>query len=104
MSISFNLTSINNNSIAWINSNIYPAPHCIAWCQEQVNNLFRYFDPNQQILLYVIGLILVIGFLLNTFSSYFNEEYQEKVMMVYVWINDFAAMMTMALLIWFLWF
>ena len=100
MSFDFNLTTIDNNSFAWLNSDAYqPAPHCIDWCQEQVNNLFRYFDPNQQILLYVIGLILVIGFLLNTFSIYCNEEYQEKVMMVDFCIIYFAAMMNMVFFI-----
>ena len=105
MNFSFNPITTNNTIVSWLSSDAYqPAPHCLDWCQGQINNLFRYFNTEQQTLLYVIGLILIIGFLLNTFSSSFNEKYQEKIMMVYVWINDFAAMMTIALLVWFLWF
>ncbi len=79
-------------------------PECVGWCQDQVDNLFKYFNSEQSVLLYLIGFVLVISFFISTFSRYLPEKQKETMLKVYVYCNDFAMYMTLALLIWFLWF
>ncbi len=98
--------SFINDTPTWLYQESYkPAQHCVNWCQGQIDNLFRYFSHQQQQLLWLIAFVLIAGFILSSILHFVrDDEKKELLSRVYVYLNDFATYLTIALLVWFIWF